>query len=94
MLAVHSRRKHAINDIYSCVNGGLANIGIVQLPYFGVRNYISNGQSIQIFPEESPLYIVYLQNRHLSANVRAFVDWVMALFKKEEAGYLTSCENV
>lgn len=98
MVAVQGRRKLAINDIDSCVNAVLANIGIAQLPYFGVRDYITNGQLIQILPEfhseTTPLYIVYLQNRHLSANVRAFVDWVLALFKAEQEGYLKCCKNV
>jgi len=98
LVGVQGRRKLAINDIDSCVNAVLANIGIAQLPYFGVRDYINNGQLIQLLPEfqaePAPLYIVYLQNRHLSANVRAFVDWVIALFKQEEAGYLKCCKKI
>lgn len=97
MVAVQGRRKLAINDIDSCVNAVLANIGIAQLPYFGVRDCINSGKLVQVLSEfhsePAPLYIVYLQNRHLSANVRAFVDWVIALFKQEEAGYLKCCKN-
>lgn len=30
-----------------------------------------------------PVYVVYPPNRHLSAKVRAFVDWVAELFQRE-----------
>lgn len=97
LVTVQGRRKLAINDIDSCVNAVLANIGIGQLPYFSVRDYIQNGQLVQVLPqfrsEAAPLHIVYLQNRHLSANVRAFVDWISVLFKAEEANYLKCCQH-
>ena len=31
-----------------------------------------------------PVYVVYPSNRHLSAKVRAFVDWAAELFQREE----------
>jgi LysR family transcriptional regulator for bpeEF and oprC len=86
------QRKLVTNDIGACVTASLANIGIVQMPYFSVRNHIENGSLIQIlnnYPSEvAPIYAVYLQNKHLSANVRAFVDWVVALFSREKTQYL------
>ena len=30
-----------------------------------------------------PIYVVYPPNRHLSAKVRAFVDWTAELFQRE-----------
>ncbi len=95
LVPVFGRRKLAINDIDSCANAVLTHIGISQLPYFAVRDYIRDGQLTQIlsdYPsEKSPIYAVYLQNRHLSANVRAFVDWVTSLFKKEQEQYAKTC---
>jgi LysR family transcriptional regulator for bpeEF and oprC len=90
-------RKLAANDIDACVNAALAHIGIVQLPYFAVRCHVENQKLIRIlteYPSEiSPIYVVYLQNRHLSANVRVFVDWVVELFKQEQQRYLTCCQR-
>jgi LysR family transcriptional regulator for bpeEF and oprC len=94
-LEIQGRRRLAANDIDACVTAALANIGIVQLPYFSVRCHIASGKLTRILAdytsEISPIYAVYLQNRHLSANVRAFVDWVVELFAKEQQQYATCC---
>jgi DNA-binding transcriptional LysR family regulator len=41
---------------------------------------------VQILPEWTrpplPVHVVYPPNRHLSAKVRAFVDWAAELFAK------------
>ena len=92
-VTIYGRRRVALNDIDACLSATLADIGIVQLPYFGVRDYITSGRLKKVlaqYPSERlPIHIVYLQNRHLSANVRAFVDWVVELFAKEERIYST-----
>ena len=92
---INGIRKLAANDIDACVTAALANIGIVQLPYFAVRCHIESGRLTRILTEYSseisPVYAVYLQNRHLSANVRAFVDWVVELFAIEQKRYLSCC---
>jgi DNA-binding transcriptional LysR family regulator len=60
-----------------------------------VRCHVESQKLVRIltdYPSEvSPIYAVYLQNRHLSANVRVFVDWVVELFKQEQQRYLTCC---
>ena len=93
-ISINGRTKLVSNDIGTCVSAALANIGIVQLPYFAVRRSLENGKLIQILneyqTEEPSIYAVYLQNRHLAANVRAFVDWVVELFEKERIQYLLS----
>lgn len=95
VLRLDGRRKIALNDIDACLSAALAGLGIVQQPYFSVRNDIASGRLVRIFPdiatEASSAYIVYLQNRHLSANVRVFVDWVVDLFTKEQETYHSTC---
>ncbi|HEY8117858.1 MAG TPA: LysR substrate-binding domain-containing protein [Methylophilaceae bacterium] len=92
-VSIFGRRRVSLNDIDACLSAALADIGIVQLPYFCVRNFIKSGKLKRILPdhpsERLPVHIVYLHNRHLSANVRAFVDWVVDLFAKEQQAYLT-----
>lgn len=92
---LQGRRRIALNDIDACVSAALADIGIAQLPYFSVRQHIESGKLKRLlaeYPAEAnAAYIVYLQNRHLSANVRAFVDWTVALFAKEQQRYLAGC---
>jgi LysR family transcriptional regulator for bpeEF and oprC len=45
---------------------------------------IARGELVQVLPDWTchtiPLYVVYPPNRHLSAKVRAFVEWVAELF--------------
>jgi LysR family transcriptional regulator, regulator for bpeEF and oprC len=94
---IFGHRRIALNDIDACVNAALADVGIVQLPYFSVRNHIQSGKLIRImvnYPTEpASVYVVYLRNRHLSANVRAFIDWVVALFAKEQEQYIQRCSD-
>lgn len=96
-LEIYGRRRIALNDIDACVNACLANIGIAQLPFFSVRNHIQSGKLVRILPtyqsDPTAAYIVYLQNRHLSANVRAFIDWTVSLFEKEQQSYFSCCPD-
>lgn len=92
---IEGQRKLMANEIDACVTAALADIGIVQLPYFAVRSHIESGRLIRLLPnyasEITPVYVVYLQNKHLSANVRAFVDWVTELFALEQQRYYACC---
>ncbi|MBU1818756.1 MAG: LysR family transcriptional regulator, partial [Gammaproteobacteria bacterium] len=49
---------------------------------------LASGTLVQLLPEWTqpllPVYVVYPPNRHLSAKVRAFVDWAAELFQREE----------
>ena len=49
---------------------------------------VADGTLVQLLPEWTqpllPVYVVYPPNRHLSAKVRAFVDWAAELFQRED----------
>ena len=53
---------------------------------FVAQPYLDAGELVQILPdwtrEPLPIYVVYPPNRHLSAKVRAFVDWTAELFSQ------------
>lgn len=74
----------ALNDSNAYVAAGLAGLGIVQMSDFALADYIADGRLVQVLPEWSsdpiPVHIVYPQNRHLSAKVRVFVEWVSDQF--------------
>jgi len=95
MTEINGRRRLATNDTGACVAAALSDIGLIQLPYLAVRSHIESGRLVQVLSntpsEVITLYIVYLQNRHLSANVRAFVDWAVELFKQEQKWYDANC---
>jgi LysR family transcriptional regulator for bpeEF and oprC len=75
--------KIALNDNTAYTSAGLAGLGIVQMPNFLLEPMLKDGSFEQVLPEWSsdsiPIHVVYPQNRHLSAKVRVFVEWVAEL---------------
>ena len=67
--------------------GILLGLGIGQITSFQAERYLRSGALVQLLPEWTqpllPVYVVYPPNRHLSAKVRAFVDWAAELFQRE-----------
>lgn len=60
-------------------------LGIVRLAEVQVAENLSRGNLIELFPahqshEEDPIYAVYQSRRHLSARVRAFLDFLDGTF--------------
>jgi LysR family transcriptional regulator for bpeEF and oprC len=80
---IDGRQQLAFNDLEACIAAGEAGLGLVQMPAFMATPEKTLGRLVQVLPEvESepvPLHILYLQNRHLSTKVRAFVEWVAEL---------------
>ena len=74
----------AVNDSVAYMRAGLAGLGILQAPGYAVDRLIANGTMVAILTDWTttplPLNVVYPQNRHLSAKVRVFVEWVADLF--------------
>ena len=74
----------ALNDTTAYTAAGLAGLGIVQMPNFLLDPMLADGSFETVLPEWSsdsiPVHVVYPQNRHLSAKVRVFVEWVAELF--------------
>jgi LysR family transcriptional regulator for bpeEF and oprC len=74
----------AVNDTNAYIAAGLAGLGIVQMPNFMLEPMISNGRFELLLADWTsdplPVHVVYPQNRHLSAKVRVFVEWVAELF--------------
>lgn len=60
----------------ACLNG----LGIIQVPYVGVRELIKSGQLVEVLPkflaEPMPVSILYPHRRSLPARLRVFIDWV------------------
>lgn len=85
---VSGRRRLMLNDGDACVAAGLAGAGIVQLPTFMVQDHIASGELVIVLgaylSENLPIYALYLQNRHLSSKVRAFIDWIAELFETSD----------
>ncbi|SRR6266581_1789661 len=74
----------AVNDGDAYVALGRAGLGIMQVPRYMVRKDLADGRLLAVLPEwhsdPLPVHVMYPQNRHLSAKVRVFVDWVAEVF--------------
>jgi LysR family transcriptional regulator, regulator for bpeEF and oprC len=77
----------SVNDSNAYMAAGLAGLGIVQISDFLAAPHLASGELVRIFPDwevdSIPVHVVYPPNRHLSAKLRVFVDWIAELF----AGY-------
>jgi len=74
----------ALNDSNAYIAAGIAGLGIVQMANFMMEPMIKEGLFELILEDwisdPLPVHVVYPQNRHLSAKVRVFVEWVAELF--------------
>lgn len=81
---VGGRHAVTVNESNAHLAAALAGLGIVQTLNFMARPHLATGELEQVLADWScdpqSLYIVYPPNRHLSARLRVFVDWVAALF--------------
>lgn len=59
-----------------------AGLGLAQIPAFVGKDGVNRGRLDIVLEhwnaEPLPIHVVYPQRRHLSAKVRAFVDWIVA----------------
>ena len=78
----------SVNESNAHVTSIVAGLGIGQITSWQARRHIASGALVQLLPDWTqpllPVYVVYPPNRHLSAKVRAFVDWAAELFQRED----------
>jgi DNA-binding transcriptional LysR family regulator len=74
----------AVNDSGAMLAAGLAGLGIARIGPSMAAPHLAAGTLQVVLPEWCagfwPLYVVYPPNRHVSAKVRVFIDWVVDLF--------------
>jgi LysR family transcriptional regulator, regulator for bpeEF and oprC len=78
----------AANDADTHVALACAGLGLAQLPLSSyVKDLLEKGQLVRVLSQldagQLPLYVMYPRNRHLSARLRAFVDWVIPLYQQK-----------
>ncbi len=73
----------ALNDATAHASAGLAGLGVLRMARYAAEPLIASGRLEQLLPDwhgtPLPLHVVYPHNRHLSAKVRVFVEWVADL---------------
>ncbi|CAN5303455.1 LysR family transcriptional regulator [soil metagenome] len=77
----------AVNENNAHTHAVLSGLGVSQVARFVAQPYLDSGELVEVLSDWTrdplPVYVVYPPNRHLSAKVRAFVDWAAELFAKE-----------
>ena len=77
----------SVNEGNAYVASIMAGLGIGQITSWQAQRHFHSGVLVQLLPDWTqpllPVYVVYPPNRHLSAKVRAFVDWAAELFQRE-----------
>jgi len=80
--------KLVVNDTNTYLASGLAGLGIIQAPSYAVDDAVKAGKLVTLLEEwrtpTIPVHVLYAPNRYLSAKVRVFIDWVVAVFERNE----------
>ncbi|MYZ42472.1 LysR family transcriptional regulator [Schauerella aestuarii] len=80
---VHGRHALSVDDGNAYLAAGLAGLGVLWLPDYMSRGHLASGELVQLFEdwqlESMPMYIAFPPNRHVSAKLRVFIDWVIEL---------------
>jgi LysR family transcriptional regulator, regulator for bpeEF and oprC len=74
----------SVNNSQARTAAGLAGLGIFMTTTFEAREHIDAGRLQPVLLDwcsaSLPIFVVYPPNRHLSAKLRVFVDWVVEEF--------------
>ena len=80
---VQSRPALVVDDGNAYLAAGLAGIGVLWLPSYMAQTYVARGELIPLFTDwqldPMPLYVAFPQNKHVSAKLRVFIDWIVEL---------------
>ncbi|WP_336602261.1 LysR substrate-binding domain-containing protein [Paraburkholderia bengalensis] len=75
----------AVNDRDTYLQCGLQGLGLIQVPDFVANPHLRTGRLIEVLapwrPAPFPVSAIYPHNRHLSPQVRVFVEWIAERFE-------------
>ncbi len=85
-LTVQGRHTFAMDDGNTYMAAGLAGLGVIWLPDYMADAHVQRGELIRLFPDWTldamPLNLAFPPNRHVSAKLRVFIDWVVELMDR------------
>lgn len=80
-IEVHARYILAVDDGNAYLAAGLAGLGVLWLPEYMAGPHLARGELARLFGDwhiqPMPMYIAYPPNRHVSAKLRVFIDWMV-----------------
>ena len=83
-IQVHGRYVLAVDDGNAYLAAGVAGLGVLWLPHYMSEAHVARGELVPLFEQDwrldpMPIFIAFPPNRHVSAKLRVFIDWVAAL---------------
>ncbi len=79
-LELQGRHSLEVDDGNACLAAGQAGLGVVCLPHYLAAQAVARGELRTLFEDWQvaplPLYLAFAPNRHVSAKMRVFIDWV------------------
>jgi len=83
------RYQLSVNESNAHLAAMLAGLGISQVTRFMAAPHLASGALVEVMDDWKhppiPIHVVYPPNRHLSARVRAFVEWAAEVFARMDA---------
>jgi DNA-binding transcriptional LysR family regulator len=80
---VQGRYVLSVDDGNAYLAAGLAGLGVFWLPDYMAEQPLARSELVPLFNdwqlEPMPMYLAYAPNRHVSAKLRVFIDWVVEL---------------
>jgi DNA-binding transcriptional LysR family regulator len=85
-IEVQGRYIVAIDDGNAYLAAGLAGLGVLWLPDYMSQAHRASGELVPLFEDwrfdPMPLYVAYPPNRHVSARLRVFIEWMAELMAR------------
>lgn len=83
---VQGRAVLTVDDGNAYLAAGLTGLGILALPSYMASPHLARGELVRLFAdwqmESMPLYLAFPPNRHVSAKLRVFMDWIVSLMQQ------------
>jgi DNA-binding transcriptional LysR family regulator len=85
-ITVQGRYVLSVDDGNAYLAAGLAGLGVLWLPDYMARAHVRSGELVPLFEDwrldPMPLYLAFPPNRHVSAKLRVFIDWMAELMAR------------
>jgi DNA-binding transcriptional LysR family regulator len=85
-IEIRSSSVLAVDDGNAYLEAGLAGLGVIALPTYMATAHQACGALIPLFEQwrfnPMPLYLAFPPNRHVSAKLRVFIDWIIELMQQ------------
>ncbi|MES2943628.1 MAG: LysR family transcriptional regulator, partial [Pseudomonadota bacterium] len=83
VVKVRGRYILAVDDGNAYLAAGLAGMGVLWLPDYMAKAHLARDELVPLFEDwhldPMPLYLAFPPNRHVSAKLRVFIEWISKL---------------